>query len=77
LKSPSAVDVVLLPTPIAKLAGVLVQVEPPELPVLMPLIDAQLALAIPAEPSDAMASAPDAAAPSSRPPVNRFLEIAV
>jgi hypothetical protein len=77
LNVPVAVDVVLLPIPTAKLVAVLVQVEPPELPALMPLMDAQVALAAPAPLSDAIANAPEAAAPSSRPPASRFFELAV
>jgi hypothetical protein len=42
----------------------------------MPLMDAQVALAAPAPLSDAMASAPEAAAPSSSPPASRSLVIA-
>src|SRR6185312_6496867 len=72
VNSPLAIAVVLSPIPIAKLVGVLVQVEPPELPALRPLIDAHVALAAPAPPS-AAAAKPDATAPRSTPPVTLFL----
>src|SRR6185312_4008478 len=55
--------------PIAKLLGLLVQFA--LFPT--PLIDAQLALATPAELSDPAAIAPDAAAPNIKPPVSRYL----
>src|SRR6185312_16967653 len=55
--------------PIAKLLGLLVQFA--LFPT--PLIDAQLALATPAELSDPAAIAPDAAAPNIKPPVSRNL----
>src|SRR5262249_17213563 len=68
-KTPVAFAVVLGPIPTAKLSGPLVQLPPPELPVLMPLIDAQFAVAVPA-PLSAAAAKPDATAPSSTPPAN-------
>jgi hypothetical protein len=74
---PLAVAVVLGPIPIAKLVAVLVQVEPPELPALTPLMDAQVAFAAPAPLSDAMASAPEAAAPSSSPLATRSVHCAL
>jgi hypothetical protein len=72
LNSPAAVAFVPGPIPIAKLVGVLVQPDP--LPI--PLIDAQVALAVPAEPNAAAAS-PDATALSISPPASRSVEIAV
>jgi hypothetical protein len=68
-KSPDALAVVLGPSPTAKLVGVLVQ--PPPLP--MPLIDAQVALAVPAELS-AVTAKPDAAAPTSTLPGSFLFE---
>jgi len=67
VKSPLALANVLSPIPIAKLVGVLVHAEPPELPALIPLIDAHVAPADPAEPNVA---APAAAATSSTPPAS-------
>src|SRR6185312_4282548 len=72
VNNPLAIAVVLSPIPIAKLVGVLVQVEPPELPALRPLIDAHVALAAPA-PTSAVAARPDATAPRSTPPVTLFM----
>lgn len=71
VNSPLAVAVVLGPIPTAKLVGLLVQ--PPPSPI--PLIDTQVAFAVPAEPSAAAAN-PDAAAPSSTPPASFSLEVA-
>jgi hypothetical protein len=68
LNSPLALAVVLGPSPTAKLVGLLKQ--PPPLPT--PLIEAQVALAVPAEPNVASAKAPDATAPKSTPPVSLF-----
>src|SRR6185312_12655386 len=75
LNSPAAAAVVLSPMPIAKLLGELVQTEPPELPALMPLIDAHEAIAAPA-PLSAAAASPDATAPSRRPPASLSLGVA-
>src|SRR6202035_2745019 len=63
LKSPSASASVPGPSPIAKLVGVLVQ----PVPAATPLIDAHVALAVPAAPSAAAAS-PAATAPSRTAP---------
>jgi hypothetical protein len=76
LSVPLATEFVLLPTPIAKLPGSLVHVEPPELPALMPLMDAQVALAAPA-PLSAAAAKPDATALSSTPQASLLFEIAL
>src|SRR6185312_17277463 len=70
LKSPFELAVVPSPSPIAKLVGVLVQ--PPLLPT--PLIDAHVAAAVPALPSAAVASAPEAAATSNIPPASRCFD---
>jgi hypothetical protein len=72
LKSPVAVAVVPGPIPTATLVRVLVQ----PAPALMPLMDAQVALAVPAEPSAAAAN-PDATALSTSPPASRSVEIAL
>jgi hypothetical protein len=52
-----------------------VQVEPPLVPLPMPLIDAQVALAVPAALSAAAANAPDATAPSSTPPESLVFDV--
>src|SRR5271167_835581 len=72
LKSPVAVAVVPGPIPTATLVRVLVQ----PAPALIPLMDAQVALAVPAEPSAAAAN-PDATALSTSPPASRSVEIAL
>src|SRR6185312_8215963 len=70
LNSPLEFAVAPLPTPTAKLVGVLVQ--PP--PVPTPLMDAQVASAVPAAPSAAAARL-DATAPISAPPATLPFEI--
>jgi len=71
---PTAWACVKSPIPIAKLVAVLEHVEPPELPALMPLIDAHVALADVADPSAAAATP---AAASSTPPESLCCAIGV